>query len=294
MEGITDIKIPLKKIYSGKVRELFEIDEKTLLMVATDRISAFDYILPTPIPEKGIVLTKLSVFWFNYLKDIVENHLIESEFDKFPAELKNYSVLKGRSIIVKKVKKIPIECVVRGYLAGSGWREYKEKGEVCGIKLPEGLREAEKLPEPIFTPATKEEKGTHDINISFEEMVNIVGKETAEFLKEKSITIYKKASEFAEKKGIIIADTKFEFGFYGDRIILIDEILTPDSSRFWEVEKYKVGTSQDSLDKQYVRDYLETTNWDKQSPPPELPEEVVRNTVKKYKQIYSILTGEGI
>ena len=294
MEGITDIKIPLKKIYSGKVRELFEIDEKTLLMVATDRISAFDYILPTPIPDKGIVLTKLSVFWFNYLKDIVENHLIESEFDKFPAELKNYSVLKGRSIIVKKVKKIPIECVVRGYLAGSGWREYKEKGEVCGIKLPEGLREAEKLPEPIFTPATKEEKGTHDINISFEEMVNIVGKETAEFLKEKSITIYKKASEFAEKKGIIIADTKFEFGFYGDRIILIDEILTPDSSRFWERKKYKVGTSQDSLDKQYVRDYLETTNWDKQSPPPELPEEVVINTVKKYKQIYSILTGEGI
>ena len=294
MEGITDIKIPFKKIYSGKVRELFEIDEKTLLMVATDRISAFDYILPTPIPDKGIVLTRLSVFWFNYLKDIVENHLIESEFDKFPSELKNYPVLKGRSIIVKKVKKIPIECVVRGYLAGSGWREYKEKGEVCGIKLPEGLREAEKLPEPVFTPATKEEKGTHDINISFKEMANIVGKETAEFLKEKSITIYKKASEFAEKKGIIIADTKFEFGFYGDRIILIDEILTPDSSRFWERKKYKVGTSQDSLDKQYVRDYLETTNWDKQSPPPELPEEVVRNTVKKYKQIYSILTGEEI
>jgi len=294
MEGIIDIKIPLKKIYSGKVRELFEIDEKTLLMVATDRISAFDYILPTPIPDKGIVLTKLSVFWFNYLKNIVENHLIESEFDKFPVELKNYPVLEGRSVIVKKVKKIPIECVVRGYLAGSGWREYREKGEVCGIKLPEGLKEAEKLPEPIFTPATKEEKGTHDINISFEEMVSIVGKETAEFLKEKSITIYKKASEFAEKKGIIIADTKFEFGFYEDRIILIDEILTPDSSRFWEFEKYKVGTSQDSLDKQYVRDYLETTDWDKQSPPPELPEEVVINTVKKYKQIYSILTGEEI
>lgn len=290
-EAFYNIEIPgVKKLYSGKVRELFDVDNKEMLMVATDRISAFDYILPTPIPEKGVILTKMSIFWFNYLKDILKNHIIEYRFDKFPERFRRYTFLKDRSVIVKKVKKIPIECVVRGYLSGSGWKEYKEKGEVCGVKLPSGLKESEKLLEPIFTPATKEEKGQHDINIDFSEMVRRTGEEIARVLKEKSITLYKKASEYAEKKGIIIADTKFEFGVDNDgEIILIDEVFTPDSSRFWEKNKYRPGTSQDSLDKQYIRDYLLSTGWDRNSPPPSLPDEVVRMTVSKYRQIYKIL-----
>ncbi len=290
-EAFYNIEIPgVKKLYSGKVRELFDVDNKEMLMVATDRISAFDYILPTPIPEKGVILTKMSIFWFNYLKDILKNHIIEYRFDKFPEKFRRYTFLKDRSVIVKKVKKIPIECVVRGYLSGSGWKEYKEKGEVCGVKLPSGLKESEKLPEPIFTPATKEEKGQHDINIDFSEMVKRTGEEVARVLKEKSITLYKKASEYAEKKGIIIADTKFEFGVDNNgEIILIDEVFTPDSSRFWEKNKYRPGTSQDSLDKQYIRDYLLSTDWDRNSPPPSLPDEVVRMTVSKYRQIYKIL-----
>ena len=290
-EAFYNIEIPgVKKLYSGKVRELFDVDNKEMLMVATDRISAFDYILPTPIPEKGVILTKMSIFWFNYLKDILKNHIIEYRFDKFPEKFRRYTFLKDRSVIVKKVKKIPIECVVRGYLSGSGWKEYKEKGEVCGVKLPSGLKESEKLPEPIFTPATKEEKGQHDINIDFSEMVRRTGEEIARVLKEKSITLYKKASEYAEKKGIIIADTKFEFGVDNNgEIILIDEVFTPDSSRFWEKNKYRPGTSQDSLDKQYIRDYLLSTDWDRNSPPPSLPDEVVRMTVSKYRQIYKIL-----
>ncbi|HPP30779.1 MAG TPA: phosphoribosylaminoimidazolesuccinocarboxamide synthase [bacterium] len=290
-EAFYNIEIPgVKKLYSGKVRELFDVDNKEMLMVATDRISAFDYILPTPIPEKGVILTKMSIFWFNYLKDILKNHIIEYRFDKFPEKFRRYTFLKDRSVIVKKVKKIPIECVVRGYLSGSGWKEYKEKGEVCGVKLPSGLKESEKLPEPIFTPATKEEKGQHDINIDFSEMVKRTGEEVARVLKEKSITLYRKASEYAEKKGIIIADTKFEFGVDNNgEIILIDEVFTPDSSRFWEKNKYRPGTSQDSLDKQYIRDYLLSTDWDRNSPPPSLPDEVVRMTVSKYRQIYKIL-----
>ncbi|MCM8820931.1 MAG: phosphoribosylaminoimidazolesuccinocarboxamide synthase [Candidatus Omnitrophica bacterium] len=287
-----DIEIPgVKKIYSGKVRELFEIDDKKMLMVATDRISAFDYILPTPIPEKGIILTQMSIFWFEYLKDIIKNHIVEHRFEKFPEIFQQYPFLKDRSAVVKKLKKVPIECVVRGYLAGSGWKEYKEKGEVCGVRLPSGLRESEKLPEPIFTPATKEEKGQHDININFSEMAKRVGKEIAYVLKEKSIEIYKKASTYAESKGIIIADTKFEFGIDNGEIILIDEVFTPDSSRFWEKEKYRTGTSQDSLDKQYIRDYLLSTDWDRNSPPPGLPDGVVDMTLNKYRQIYHILIG---
>lgn len=291
--AIYDIEIPdANKLYSGKVRDLFEIDRDTMLMVASDRISAFDYILPTPVPEKGIILTQMSIFWFRYLEDITKNHIVEHRFERFPEVFQKYSFLKYRSIIVKKVKKIPIECVVRGYIAGSGWKEYKEKGEVCGVKLPYGLKESEKLPEPIFTPATKEEIGEHDINIDFSEMARRIGKEIAEILKEKSITLYKKAAEYAEKKGIIIADTKFEFGIDDNgEIILIDEIFTPDSSRFWEKSKYRVGVSQDSLDKQYIRDYLLSTDWDRNSPPPPLPDDVVQMTAKKYRQIYHILTG---
>ena len=289
-EAIYDIEIPgVKKLYSGKVRELFEVDDKNMLMVATDRISAFDYILPTPIPEKGIILTQMSIFWFGYLKDVMKNHIVEYRFDEFPEKFRRYQFLKDRSVIVKKVKKVPIECVVRGYLSGSGWKEYKEKGEVCGVKLPDGLKESDKLPEPIFTPATKEEKGQHDINIDFSEMSKRVGEDIARMLKEKSIILYNKASKYAENKGIIIADTKFEFGIDNGEIILIDEVFTPDSSRFWEKDKYMPGKPQDSLDKQYIRDYLLSTKWDRNSSPPSLPDEVVQMTVNKYRQIYKIL-----
>jgi len=289
-EAMYDIKIPgVKKLYSGKVRELFEVDDKNMLMVATDRISAFDYILPTSIPEKGIILTQMSIFWFGYLKDVMKNHIVEYRFDEFPEKFRRYQFLKDRSVIVKKVKKVPIECVVRGYLSGSGWKEYKEKGEVCGVKLPDGLKESDKLPEPIFTPATKEEKGQHDINIDFSEMSKRVGEDIAHMLKEKSIILYNKASKYAENKGIIIADTKFEFGIDNGEIILIDEVLTPDSSRFWEKDRYMPGKPQDSLDKQYIRDYLLSTKWDRSSSPPALPDEVVQMTVNKYRQIYKIL-----
>jgi len=291
MKPIVNVVLPIPKIYSGKVRELFEIDKEKILIVTTDRISAFDFVLPTPVPEKGIILNKLSLFWFEKLRDICDNHLVESDFDKFPQTLRSFkNVLEGRSIIAKKTIKIPVECVVRGYLSGSAWKEYLLTCSVCGINLPPGLRECEKLPEPIFTPATKEELGSHDRNISFEEMRNIVGKEIAEYLKKVSISLYKNAYDYAEGKGIIIADTKFEFGFYKDRIILIDEILTPDSSRFWEKSSFRIGLSQDSLDKQYVRNYLEGLNWNKQEPVPELPDDVVEKTRQKYWQIYNILT----
>ncbi len=283
--------LPVKKIYSGKVRELFEIDEYSMLMVTTDRVSAFDFILPTPIPEKGQILNKISLFWFDYLKTLCPNHLITSNFDEFPEILKPYKdILKDRSIIVKKVKKIPVECIVRGYLSGSGWKEYKEKGTICGNKIASGLRESEKIPEPVFTPSTKEEIGTHDINITFKELVKIIGEKYAEILRENSIKIYKKAAEYAYNKGIIIADTKFEFGYDHDKIILIDEILTPDSSRFWGIKSYQQGKSQDSFDKQYIRDYLENIGWNKKPPVPQIPQEVVDKTREKYFHIYKILT----
>ncbi|MCL5674531.1 MAG: phosphoribosylaminoimidazolesuccinocarboxamide synthase [Candidatus Omnitrophica bacterium] len=284
--------LPIKKLYSGKVRELFEIDGNSMLMVTTDRISAFDFILPTPIPEKGKILNNISLFWFDYLKNICPNHVITSDFNEFPALLKPYkNILDGRSIIVKKVKKIPIECIVRGYLSGSGWKEYREKGTICGNSLPVNLKESEKIPEPVFTPSTKEDVGIHDVNISFNNVIKSIGKKPADFLKETSLNIYKKASEYAYNKGIIIADTKFEFGFDGDNIILIDEVLTPDSSRFWEVKLYRTGKSQDSLDKQYIRNYLEKTGWNKKEPAPVIPREVVEKTREKYFSIYKILSG---
>jgi len=292
MKPVFDVVLPVQKIYSGKVRELFEIDSERILIVTTDRISAFDFVFPTPIPEKGIILNKLSLFWFEKLKNVCENHLDTVDFESFPRNLHPFrNVLEGRSVIARKTRKIPIECVVRGYLAGSGWKEYISTGSICGVKLPSGLKESEKLPQPIFTPATKEEKGIHDRNISFDEMVEIVGKNIAEYLRDASIMLYNQASEFAEKKGIIIADTKFEFGIISGKIILIDEILTPDSSRFWEKENYQIGQPQNSLDKQYVRDYLERIGWNKQPPVPELPDDVVENTRQKYWKIYEILTG---
>lgn len=292
MKSIVDVVLPIPRVYSGKVRELFELDREKILIVTTDRISAFDFILPTPVSEKGIILNKLSLFWFDKLKHICENHLIETDFEKFPKILKPFrSILEGRSVIAKKTEKLPIECIVRGYLSGSAWKEYLKNSSVCGIDLPSGLRENEKLPEPVFTPATKEEQGSHDRNISFSEMVDIVGKKIAEHLKKISINLYKTASNYAESKGIIIADTKFEFGFYQGRIILIDEILTPDSSRFWEKEVYHAGETQDGLDKQYVRNYLEGLKWNKQKPVPQIPEDVVEKTRQKYWQIYNMFTN---
>ncbi|HNS32579.1 MAG TPA: phosphoribosylaminoimidazolesuccinocarboxamide synthase [bacterium] len=284
----------VKKIYSGKVRDIFELQDGNILMVATDRISAFDYILPTPIPEKGIILTQMSIFWFEYLKKIIDNHIVEKDFDKFPETIRKNPFLRNRSIIVKKAERIPVECVVRGYLAGSGWKEYKETGMVCGISLPGNLKEGSRIPEPIFTPATKEDIGKHDMNISFSETEKIVGKERAAILREKSVLLYKEASAYALNKGIIIADAKFEFGIYDKKLILIDELFTPDSSRFWEVQKYREGIPQESLDKQYIRNYLLSTDWDRNSLPPSLPEEVVQKTIEKYKNIYQLITGKSI
>ena len=294
LQTITTLDLPLKKFKSGKVREMYDLGD-SLLMVATDRISAFDRILPNPIPHKGAVLNKMSLFWFDMMKKIIPNHILISDFEKFPVNLKKFPELKDRSVIAKKVTPIPIECVCRGYLSGSGWKEYKETQSVCGIKLPAGLKESDKLPAPIFTPATKEEAGAHDINISFEKTIEIIGKETAEFLRAKTLEIYQKASDYALKRGIIIADTKFEFGRAenGD-IILIDEILTPDSSRFWPLNKYAPGGSQPSFDKQYVRDYLLSINWNKEPPIPELPEDVIENTSKKYVEAYEKLTGKKL
>lgn len=290
MNTVTETRIaeyPLKA--RGKVRDIYELDD-SLLFVASDRISAFDYVLPNPIPDKGKVLTQISLFWFQYLKDLVENHVITADFDRFPENLKKYPELKSRSMIVKKAKMFPIECVARGYLSGSGWKEYQEMKKVCGIQLPAGLQDSSKLPEPIFTPATKSQTG-HDINISFEESANIVGLETATKLRDLTLSIYQKAQQHAEKRGIIIADTKFEFGIYDDQIILCDEVLTPDSSRFWPADDYAPGRGQKSLDKQFVRDYLEKIGWDKKPPAPQLPEEIIQGTSAKYREIYRLITG---
>jgi len=277
----------------GKVRDIYDLGEQ-LLIVSTDRISCFDVVLPTCIPFKGKVLTKLSVFWFEFTKEIVPNHFITADVDKFPKELQKYKeVLSSRSMLVKKVTPIPIECVVRGYLGGGGWKEYKRAQSICGIKLPKGLKESEKLPQPIFTPATKEISG-HDVNVTQEYVEKEFGREIAERLKDLSISLYKKASEYAESRGIIVADTKFEFGFLGKEIILIDEVLTPDSSRFWLKDKYEPGKAQPSLDKQFVRDYLETLDWDKKSLPEELPPEIVRKTTEKYLSALRMITGEGL
>ncbi len=277
----------------GKVRDIYELDGK-LLIVATDRLSAFDVVLPTGIEDKGKVLTRLSLFWFDQVKDIIPNHIIETNVDKYPASLKQYSEsLRDRSMLVKKAKVLPVECVVRGYLAGSGWAEYQQSGTVCGIKLPGGLKESSRLEKPIFTPSTKAEEG-HDLNISFEEAVRIIGDDYARHLKDSSIAIYEKARGLAETRGIIVADTKFEFGVIEGDVVLIDEVLTPDSSRFWSIKDYAPGKPQDSYDKQIVRDYLNTLDWGKTYPGPELPPEIAKKASERYKEIYAILTGEKI
>lgn len=277
----------------GKVRDLYAVDGK-LLFVATDRISAFDYVLGTGIPEKGRVLTQLSLFWFDFLKNIVQNHLITANVADYPQPLQKYAdQLRGRSMLVKKANMIEIECVARGYLSGSGWKEYQQSGAVCGIKLPAGLKESDKLPEPIFTPATKAVTG-HDENISFEEMVKHTGRELAEQLRDLTLKIYSAAADYARGRGIIIADTKFEFGRTEQGIVLADEVLTPDSSRFWPADTYQPGRAQESYDKQFVRDYLEAIKWNKQPPAPSLPDDVARKTSEKYIQAYTTLAGREL
>lgn len=285
---LTESSLEGLPVRRGKVRDIYDLGER-LLMISSDRISAFDWVLPTPIPDKGRVLTQISSFWFDLLE--VTNHLISLELDAvdLPAGTDRESLV-GRSMVVRKCEVVPIECVVRGYLDGSGWKEYQENGEVCGIKLPEGLNQCSQLAEPIFTPATKEQSG-HDINISFERMVEIVGAEMAEELRRRSIDTYQRGAQYAREKGIIIADTKFEWGTVDGELILIDELLTPDSSRFWPADKYEPGHGQPSYDKQFVRDYLTSTGWDKNSTPPELPEDIVTNTRGKYVDAYEHLTG---
>lgn len=281
--------VPLLK--RGKVRDIYKVNG-ALLLVATDRISAFDVVLPTPIPDKGFILTQLSVFWFERTRHIIPNHLITASVDEFPDELQSErEVLEGRSVLVKLAEPLPIESVVRGYIAGSAWKEYAATGEVCGIKLPSGLKMCQKLPEPIFTPATKALVG-HDENITFEQVVDMVGREIAERVREISLQIYSFASRYAEERGIIIADTKFEFGLVDGKLMLIDELLTPDSSRFWDMETYEPGKPQESFDKQFVRDYLESINWNKQPPAPALPEDVVEKTRQRYWEAYRRLCGE--
>ena len=281
-------------IHRGKVRDVYDAGESRILLVATDRISAFDCVLPNPIPQKGAVLTALSVFWFEKLSSIVDHHLLTSSFEEMPKEVRELNELRGRSLLVKKTSVFPVECVVRGYLEGSGYKDYQATGKICGHDLPKGLKHCDKLPSPIFTPATKAEAG-HDENISEARFAEIVGESVANKLKKLTLSMYKAASDHALSKGIIIADTKFEFGSdENGNILLIDEVLTPDSSRFWSVETYQPGKAQASFDKQYVREYLETLDWDKQPPAPELPKEIVDATTERYLEAYRILTGENL
>jgi phosphoribosylaminoimidazole-succinocarboxamide synthase len=289
--AVTQTSLPFPLARRGKVRDVYDLGDQ-YLFVATDRISAFDVVLSPGIPEKGSILTQISNFWFRRFTSI-ENHLLETDFTKFPAELRQHDELRGRSVLVKRCSVVPIECVARGYLVGSGLKEYKETGSVCGIRLPEGLTTASKLPEPIFTPATKEDTG-HDINISFERMSELIGGDLASQLRDLTLTLYTEAAEFALTRGIIIADTKFEFGLFEGRIVWIDEALTPDSSRFWPADQYSVGKNPPSYDKQFVRDWLETTGWDKNPPAPELPDNVVGQTREKYLDAYRQLTGEEL
>jgi phosphoribosylaminoimidazole-succinocarboxamide synthase len=287
---IRETNLPdVRLLRRGKVRDIYELNEH-LLLVASDRVSAFDVVLPGGIPGKGEVLTQISLFWFGQVRDIIDNHVVATEVKDFPPLLHgSEEMLARRSMLVKKTEPLPVECIVRGYLSGSGWKEYQERATVCGIALPAGLVESARLHEPIFTPSTKAEEG-HDINISFDEAARIIGRGMAEQVKDASLRIYRKAREIAEAKGIIIADTKMEFGMYEGRLILIDELLTPDSSRFWSISDYRPGKSQDSYDKQIVRDYLLTLDWDKTYPGPELPEEIIRKTADRYQEILSILT----
>jgi len=281
----------IKLLKRGKVRDIYDLGDK-LLMIATDRISAFDVVMPDPIPDKGKILSRISLFWFDAIKSLVQHHVISSKIDEYPPECRKYSgMLDGRSMLVKKAEPLPVECVVRGYLSGSGWSSYQERGEICGIRLPKGLKESDRLPEPVFTPSTKEEIGTHDINIDFDETVKRIGKKLAERVKDLSIQIYIKGSKLAAEKGIIIADTKFEFGLIGNDVIIIDEVLTPDSSRFWPKDSYKPGGPQLSFDKQYLRDYLTSIKWNRKPPAPSLPEDVIDNTRSKYLEALKRLTG---
>ena len=278
----------------GKVRDLYDLGD-SLLIVATDRLSAFDYVLPNPIPDKGKVLSQISEFWFARLEKVVPNHLLATQVDQYPEALQQYAdQLEGRSALVRKLNMLPIECVARGYLSGSGWKEYRERGTVCGIELPAGLTESSRLPEPIFTPATKAEDGEHDENISFAKAAELIGEELAARARDLTLKIYEAGSEFARTQGIIIADTKFEFGLEGDSLILADEVLTPDSSRFWPAELYESGRGQASFDKQFVRDWLEETGFNKQPPAPKLPDDVVRKTSEKYIEAYERITGKDL
>jgi len=289
--AINETSLPFPLARRGKVRDVYDLGDR-FLFVATDRISAFDVVLSPGIPDKGKVLTQISTFWFRKFED-VENHLLETDFERFPDDIRKHEELRGRSVLVKKCSVVPVECVARGYLVGSGLKEYRESGKVCGIELGPGLTTASKLPTPIFTPATKEDTG-HDINISFEQMAEIVGHDLASKLRDLTLSLYSRAAEFAQSRGIIIADTKFEFGLMGDEVIWIDEALTPDSSRFWPADSYVVGKNPPSYDKQFVRDWLETTGWDKNPPAPELPAEVVEKTREKYLEAYKVLTGERL
>lgn len=284
----------VKHFASGKVRDVYAPGEEQLLIIATDRISAFDCILPNGIPGKGRVLTQMSIFWFEMMRDLVPTHFLTADVDEYPDELKPFrDQLTGRSMLVRRAEMFPIECVARGYLSGSGWKEYRQHGTVCGIPLPAGLRDSDRLPEPIFTPATKAQTG-HDENVSFEAAASVVGRETAAKLRDLTLAIYRKASDYAETRGIILADTKFEFGMIGDELVLGDEVLTPDSSRFWPRDQYAPGGAQKSYDKQFVRDYLETLDWNKQPPAPPLPADVIQKTSEKYREAYETLTGKRL
>jgi phosphoribosylaminoimidazole-succinocarboxamide synthase len=291
---VTQAELPdIKRTAQGKVRDIFEVGER-LLIVATDRLSAFDVVLPDPIPDKGRVLTQLSKSWFDRFRELVPNHVVETDVVKFPASLAPYrEQLEGRAMLVRRARPLPVECVVRGYLAGSGWNDYQKTGAVCGIRLPAGMKQAEKLPEPIFTPSTKATAG-HDENITQEQAAALVGADVAREIREVSLSIYSKAAEYARERGIIIADTKFEFGVYEGKLMWIDEALTPDSSRFWSVAEYKVGMSPPSFDKQFVRDYLLSIKWDKTPPAPRLPAEVIEGTANRYREAYRLITGKAL
>ena len=289
---VIQTELPAKILNKGKVRDVYEINDN-ILLIATDRLSAFDVVLPDPIPSKGVCLTQLSKFWFDYTKKSIPNHVISTEITDFPKELHPYQAqLAYRSMLVKKTQVIPIECIVRGYLSGSAWNSYKKDGTVCGMKLPSGLKESDQFPEPLFTPSTKAKEG-HDLNISIAEMKKIVGEDVGDTLNEYSLKIYTTAVKYAKKRGIIIADTKFEFGLFEGKLILIDEVMTPDSSRFWPADQYQPGRGQPSFDKQFVRDWLLASHWDRNSPPPALPDDVVAKTRQKYVEAYERLTGRA-
>ena len=289
--GISGFNLKAK----GKVRDIYEIDSSTLLLVTTDRMSSFDVVLDDPIPGKGVILNQITLFWMNRFSRVIPNHILESDVDRYPVVLQPYAEqLRGRSVLVRQAAPLPVECIVRGYLAGSGWKSYQENGQVCGQALPPGLRESERLPEPLFTPSTKAAIGQHDENISYEQTEALLGKDLSAQIRAVSLALYTEAAAYAVGRGIIIADTKFEFGLVDGQLILIDEVLTPDSSRFWPSEGYEAGKGQPSFDKQYLRDWLESQPWDKNPPPPRLPEQVIATTARKYQDAYEILTGVAL